>query len=259
MKRMFLLLIALCAGFLFCAPCAMSASQDAFNPWLNKKSPNLRETSADAEKMLGQIGARKQSIEEEAGHRPHWKNELYPVVFGNPKADNEIIVVMDFSAPNAEKVWNEIARASRSLSPETSKIVLYGRNSEHYGTDLTGMAIWLSYAREGQAIPYMSHALRKWNEAKAARGGINFANEYDAVAGPTDLPIIYAYFQNVNPPVPEKNEPKIAKYCYDAGNANAYQAVQVMKYYGADNLPAVIVNGKILSNPSAKNILSAIN
>ncbi|GHU90082.1 hypothetical protein [Candidatus Desulfovibrio trichonymphae] len=48
-----------------------------------------------------------------------------------------------------------------------------------------GLAIWISYARSGQAMPYLSHALSRWNmikaEQKRVKGhAVPFTNEYDA-------------------------------------------------------------------------------
>lgn len=50
----------------------------------------------------------------------------------------------------------------------------------------------------------------------------------------------------------------MAKYCYDAGNVNLYQTVQLCRYYGIKTLPAVVVDGKPLATVSAKSILNAL-
>ena len=50
----------------------------------------------------------------------------------------------------------------------------------------------------------------------------------------------------------------MARYCYDAGNVNMYQASQVASYYGVKTLPAVLVDGRILENPDAGDITEAL-
>ena len=51
----------------------------------------------------------------------------------------------------------------------------------------------------------------------------------------------------------------MARYCYDAGNVNMYQAAQLSRYYGVKTLPAVIVDGRLLQDdPDADDILSAL-
>ena len=82
--------------------------------------------------------------------------------------------------------------------------------------------------------------------------------EYNAVVNTTDYPIHYEYMAKVRPPVPTQDELAVAKYCYDAGNVNLYQAVQISWYYGVKNLPAVIVDGKVLGTVSADAIVNAL-
>ncbi|WP_022655138.1 hypothetical protein [uncultured Desulfovibrio sp.] len=235
---------------------------NAFNPYLRERLPNTRMMSAEAAQMLGKLGAHTQSIEGEAAYREHWRQELYPVVFGDPRASHEILVLLDFSAPQSEKVWQAVVEASRSLSPQQCKIVIFGNSRENYGTDLLGLAIWISYSRPGQAMPYLSYALERWNVVKAKQkhsGGVRpFTNEYDATAMATDFPIHYGYLTRLRPPVPAKNELPVAKYCYDAGNVNMYQTVQLCRYYGVKSLPAVVADGKVLEQINTRAIVSAV-
>ena len=58
--------------------------------------------------------------------------------------------------------------------------------------------------------------------------------------------------------MPASQELSVAKYCYDAGNVNLYQAEQISKYYGIKALPAVVVDGQHLSSVSAGSILKAL-
>lgn len=236
---------------------------NAFNPYLNSRLPNTRVISGEGQSMLSQMGAGLQSIEEEARHRSNWRGELYPVVFGSPKARGEVLVLLNFASPASEQIWRQVIEASRAMNASAAKIVVFGRSSENYGTDLMGLAIWIAHARKGQAMPYLSYALKRWNEVKAAqkraRISRSFVNEYDATAGESDYPILYGYFSRLRPPVTGANELAVAKYCYGAGNVNMYQAEQVARYYGVKKLPAVIVNGSVLDSPDADSILRALD
>lgn len=235
---------------------------NAFNPHMRDKLPNVRTMTAEGQKMLGAMGGTVQSIEGEAAHRKNWRDEIYPVVFGDRKAPKEIIVILDFSNPESARVWHDVVEASRSISPSECKIAVFGRSRENYGTDLMGLAIWIAHSRKGQAMPYLTYALDRWNKVKAAQksqGNLKtFTNEYDATASAKDYPIHYAYFSKLNPPIPSSQELNVAKYCYNAGNVNMYQANQICQYYGVSSVPAVIVDGRPLSRISASSILGAL-
>lgn len=241
---------------------AVGGGPNDFNPWMTDHLPNTRQLSAEGEQMLGHMGGSAQSIEGEAKHRKNWRDEIYPVVFGDKKAPNEILVILDFSDSQSSNVWNAVVEASKSLSPQNCKIAVFGRNSEPYGTDLMGLAIWIAHSRRGQAMPYLTYALKRWNEVKAAQNSLGtvkkFVNEYDAVAARTDFPIAYAYYSRLKPPVPANQELSLGRYCYDAGNVNMYQANQICAYYGVKKIPAVIVNGRPLSKISASAIIDAL-
>ena len=236
---------------------------DVFNPWRNAKLPQSRHLSKDGTTILGSIGGKEQSIQAEAAHRPHWREEIYPVVFGTPGAAHEILVLLDFSEPASEKIMAEVTKAASSLQPNDTKIVVFGNSRELYGTDLTGLMIWIAYARKGQALPYLNFALKRWNEVKAAQkaaGHIKtFTHEFDATAKTSDYPIHYTYLQRLRPPVPENEELTLAKYSYDAGNINMYQAMQISEYFGIGKLPCVLVDGKILKAVNAKAIIDALH
>lgn len=272
-------LLILCCAFALLAGCGFMRDEgaavsgasggglfskaNAFNPFLNSKLPNTRVISGEGKNMLSELGAGLQSIEGEARHRSNWRGELYPVVFGSSKAAGEVLVILNFASAQSEEVWEQVVAASRSMNPSSAKIVVFGRSSENYGTDLMGLAIWIAHARKGQAMGYLSYALKRWNEVKGAqkRAGTrkNFVNEYDATASENDYPILYGYFSRLKPPVTGANELAVAKYCYGAGNVNMYQAEQVARYYGVKSLPAVIVNGAVLGRPDAAAILKALN
>ena len=240
----------------------ISGKTNVFNPYMQKKLPNIRGLSSDGTKILGTMGGHAQSIEGEAAHRRHWREEIYPVVFGDPKSPHEVLVLLDFASPQSAAVWRAVMDAARMLPANQCKIAVFGNSRENYGTDLMGLAIWISYSRRGQAMPFLSYALERWNAVKAeqrSQGGAKiFRNEYDATAKPSDYPIHYAYLTRLQPPVPAGSELDVAKYCYDAGNVNMYQTMQISRYYGVGALPAVIVDGRPLQRISAQAIVNAM-
>lgn len=235
---------------------------NAFNPYMNEELPNLRHASSEGAEMLSQLGAQEQTLVGEARHRKGWREEIYPVVFGDRKAPHEIIVVLNFAEPACEQLWSAVTEASKSLNPDDCKIVVFGKSDETYGTDLMGVTIWLDQFRKGQSMPWLTYALSHWNKAKAAQkksgNARKFSNEYDAVARKGDFPIHYGFLSRISPPIPASKEVAIARYCYDAGNVNMYQATQVCQYYGVSKLPAVIVDGRPLASVSAETIIAAL-
>lgn len=235
---------------------------NAFNPWMQNQLPNLRAPSGDGAQMLGALGARAQTIEGEAKHRKYWREELYPIVFGDKKAPNEILVVLDFSNPDSEKAWDAVMSASKSLKAANCKVVVFGHSQENYGTDLMGLTIWLARERPSYAMPWLKYALNRWNAVKDAQkrsGNVkNFTAEFDATASSRDFPIAYSFLTQVKPAIPANQELTIAKYSYNAGNVNMYQATQVCKYYGIHKLPAVIVNGHPLDKITSSAILAEL-
>ena len=241
---------------------APGGGANAFNPYMQTKLPNTRELTAEGQRMLGAMGGAMPTIEGEAAHRRNWRDEIYPVVFGERTAPHEILVLLDFSSPRSAEVWKAVVKASRSLSPQQCKIAVFGNSTENYGTDLLGLAIWIAHSRPGQTMPYLTYALDRWNEVKAAQrraGNVRtFKNEYDATASATDYPIHYGYLSRLRPPVPAADELDVARYCYDAGNVNMYQTTQLCRYYGVNELPAVIVDGRPLGKVSADAILKAL-
>lgn len=243
-------------------PGSSGSGANAFNPYMREELPNMRRSSADGAKMLDQLGAHQQSIVGEAKHRKGWREEIYPVVFGEKKAPHEIIVVLNFAEPACEQLWNAVTEASKSLNPADCKIAVFGRSDETYGTDLMGVTIWLNQFRKGQSMSWLTYALSHWNKAKEAQRKTGkarkFTNEYDAVARKGDFPIHYGFLSRIQPPIPASKEVAIVRYCYDAGNVNMYQATQVCQYYGVSKLPAVIVDGRPLANVSAESILAAL-
>ena len=132
-----------------------------------------------------------------------------------------------------------------------------------------GVKTVVEQAKENEGVksvlldPAKRYALGQWNKVKAdqksTRGkAVPFQNEYDATVKNTDYPIHYSYFSHLRPPVPASQELSVAKYCYDAGNVNLYQAQQVAHYFGIKTLPAVVVDGNVLSSVSASSILKAM-
>ena len=51
---------------------------------------------------------------------------------------------------------------------------------------------------------------------------------------------------------------KVADYAYEAGNVNMFQTGQAKRYYGVKSLPAVVVDGRVMDQPSADAIVKAV-
>ena len=254
-----------CAACLLCAATCLwggvaLAGGNEFNPWIQSRLPAQKLSAADRD-IVASMGGKAMSIQDEAAHRPQWRTEAYPVVFGNRTSAGEILVFIDYANPQSAALWQEVINAVPKLNPQTCKIAVFGNSAEKYGTELMGAGIWLAVNRPAQGMDYFRHTLNRWNEIKAAQrqqGRVKrFDYEYDATLTAQDFPMIYTYLQGLKPPV-ESFDKELTKYCYDAGNVNLYQAASMAGYYGVSRLPAVVVNGKRLSNPSAAAIVQAL-
>lgn len=235
-----------------------AAAGNDFNPYMRQRLPSA--ASNKSKETLRAMGARPATLQEEAAHRRHWKKELYPVVFGSPTAAGEILVLLDYAAPASERVWQEVVKASRGLNPGRNKIVVFGDSREQYGTELMGGGIWTAHARPERAMEYFVYTLGRWNSAKDSlkrQGRARpFIYEYDATASSTEMPILYSFLSEVRPAIPSDSHVDIVRYSYDAGSVNQFQAVEAARHYGVRTLPAVIVNGSVLNNPTAEAIMA---
>ena len=128
--------VILTAGLLGSTGCA-SAEGNRYNPYLQSRLPALG-LNGESEEIARALGGKASSLQDEAAHRKNWKEEVYPVVFGNRKASNEVLVFLDYANPESRRVWAEVVAASRKLDPKNSKIVVMGKSSEPYGTELMG-------------------------------------------------------------------------------------------------------------------------
>ncbi len=248
---------------LLCLAGCATVEGNRFNPYVQSKLASSRGISDEQAAALKSLGAHAMTMQAEAGYRKHWKEEVYPVVFGNKTANNEILVFLDYASPESRRVWQEVLKASRMIDGSRSKIVVFGNSREKYGTELMGGGIWVSVNRPRQALDYFSYTLSRWNEVKARQArqrgrAVPFVYEYDATASPTEQPILYSFLEKVRPPVPAGDLPDVVKYSYDAGNVNLYQAVDAARYYGVKKLPAVVVNEQPLSSVTAQAIVSAL-
>lgn len=249
-------------AFLCLAGCA-AVEGNRFNPYIQSKLASSRGTSDEQTAALQFLGGHTMTLQAEAAHRRNWKEEVYPVVFGDRAASNEILVFLDYASPESQRIWQEVLKASRMMDASRNKIVVFGNSREKYGTELMGGGIWVSYNRPQQAMEYFTYTLSQWNDIKARqirqRGrAVPFVYEYDATASSTEKPILYAFLEKARPPVSAKILPDIVKYSYDAGNVNLYQAVDASRYYGVQRLPAVVVNERPLSTVTAQTIVSAL-
>lgn len=244
-----------------CGAGATASGGNQYNPYVQSRLPGGN-VDEEKSKMLKDMGASASSLQDEVKYRPHWKEEVYPVVFGDRKSPNEVLVFIDYAVPQSETLWQEVVKATRQLNPQTTKVVVLGKNSEKYGTELTGGGIWASYMRPRAALQYFTDSLSRWNTVKAQQRRKGkprpFVYEYDATVSSTDQPILYAFLGRVQPPVPDKDHVDIVRYAYDAGNVNLFQAVSAAQHYGVQNFPTVVVNGSIISQPTAQKIVDAV-
>lgn len=257
--RSFLVFGLVCLCFTGCSFAGSNANR--YNPYTQSRLPENAQ-SAEINQIIEKMGGRVTTIQDEASYRKYWKEELYPVVFGDKKAPNTILVLLDYSAPQSQQVWNDVVQATAKLDPSKVQVVVFGNSKEQYGTELMGYGIWVSIMRPKQAMAYYSYTLGQWNDVKrrqAMRGKVrSFQYEFDGVAGDTEMPFVHPFIERLNPPVPHKQQSELLDYAYDAGNVNMYQAVEVTNYYGVQQLPAVIINDTVLKQVTVANILNAL-
>lgn len=260
MKNRFFVVAGLfCVLFAGCSFAGGNGNQ--YNPYVQSRLPAAT-PSEDIMQGIEKMGGKTTTIQDEASHRKYWKEELYPVVFGDKKAPNTIMVLLDYASPQSQQVWNDVVQAVSRMDPNKVQVVVFGNSNEQYGTELMGYGIWVSIMRPKQAMAYYSYTLGQWNDVKrrqAMRGKVrNFQYEFDGIAGDTEMPFVHPFMERLNPPVPHKQQSELLDYAYDAGNVNMYQAVEVKNYYGVQQLPAVIVNDSVLGQVTVANILNAL-
>ncbi len=251
--------LALC-----CQPAAVMADNEAnaFNTYTGRDLPSSRTPRGEEAKILQELGGRPRSIAADTAYRQHAKQELYPCLWGGLNAPHEVLVLLDFASPDSRPLWEAVRGAVEQAGPEQARVVLFGRSSETYGTDLAGMAIWAARERSGQALDYVSWALRRWDEVKAMqkKQGTSrpFRNEYDAVATKKDYPMTFMAMARFKPPVPEQDQSDIARYAYDAGNVNMFQSSEVCTYYGVERVPALVVDGVVHTGITADELAALL-
>ncbi len=261
MQNVFFMIMTAILCFVCTPTSAHAGESNKYNPYMHTKLPvkQFRGSSAD---LVESMGAHASSLQEEAQHRPFWKQEVYPVVFGDPRAPQEIIFFLDYAKSSSEAYWSSIVNASRSLNPSQCKVVIFAKNSEQYGTELMGGGIWVAHNRPSNALEYFTYTLQRWNTTKknlAAQGKQrSFVYEYDAVSSATEYPILYAYLESIRPQLSAAQLPTLVKHAFDAGNVNMFQAVTAADEYAVSEFPAVVVNGKRLKKVSVQAILDAV-
>ncbi len=240
---------------------AIAGEANLYNPYMHKRLPSQSLSDENAD-MVKSLGGKKSTIQDEAQYRKYWRQEVYPIVFGNATSNNEILVFIDYANPRSEEVWKQVLLVSQSINPHSNKIVVFAKNSEAYGTELMGGGIWVAYARPAYALDYFRYTLGRWNEVKRAllAKGIKrpFVYEYDATSTKQDYPIIYSYLNAIQPPMAQNEISGIEQYSFDAGNVNMYQAVVISNEYDVEEFPAIVVNGELLDSISAQDIIAAL-
>ncbi len=239
---------------------ALAEEANIFNPHLNDTLPSKALQGENAQ-MAQSLGAKSSSLQSEIHYRKFWRQEVYPIVFGKPTAPNEILVFIDYALPQSQNLWEQVLLATKRINPEQTKIVVFAKNSEPYGTELMGGGIWVAYAQPAAALDYFSYTLQRWNAVKhhlSAQGKARpFVHEYDATTG-SELPILYAYLEHIQHLVPSEHHFSIVKYAFDAGNINMFQAMQAAHAYDVQSFPAIVVNGKALQSATAQRIIEAL-
>ncbi len=257
-KSIFLVL----AFFMFISQ-AFAGETNLFNPYIHATLPTGKSGRLQGEnaKMAQSLGAHAASLQSEVHYRQFWRQEVYPIVFGNAKAPHEVLVFLDYALPQSQNLWEQVLMASRSMNAQQLKIVVFAKSTEPYGTELMGGGIWVAYSHPALALDYYTYTLQRWNAVKQAQRGQGaerpFVSEYDATLG-TELPILYSYLERVKHFVPAQQHFPIAQYAFDAGNINMYQASLAAQAYDVHHFPAVVVNGKALTNVTAQKILDAL-
>lgn len=242
--------------------CLALAANDVFNPYRHDMLATSSVMAETDKRLLDQIGGQRYSLQQEVRFRPHWKSEVYPIIFGDPDAPGEILVFLDYAVPQSQKLWQELMLASHSLDPRQVKIVIMGKSREKYAIELMGGAIWLARQQPKLVFDYFRLTLDRWNSMKQLQRQREgkarpFHYEYDAVAAPTDYPILYIALKQLLPTISEDAQRTLFKDAYNAGNVNCYQAVDAARYYDVKSFPAVVVNGRLLSSPAAAQIVAA--
>ncbi|MDO4840185.1 MAG: hypothetical protein Q3990_05865 [Desulfovibrionaceae bacterium] len=236
---------------------------NAFNSYTGKPMPVSRVPKGDEARILSDLGGKPRSIATDTAYRANSKQELYPCLFGTPQSAHEVLAVIDFARPESKSLWAAVCGAVKKVSPAKAKVVLFGKSDEAYSIDLTGLAIWAARERSGQSMDYLTWALNRWHEIKDGlkkRGEKRiFRHEYDAVLDKKDFPMVFtAMTKCFRPAVSEKDQSTLAKYAYEAGNVNLFQATEVIKYYDVEKLPALVVDGKVYYEMTADKLASLL-
>ncbi len=240
---------------------AWAAEAHIFNPYMHSTLPSI-ELSKEATQFAKKLGSRPTTLQDEAKHRKHWRQELYPIVYGKAKAKSEILVFLDYAQVQSEAIWAQVVEATQSISPQQAKVVVFGRSFEHYATELMGLGIWMAYTHPKQALAYFSYTLHRWNVVKnaLAKQGIHrkFMHGHDASYG-THLPIAFAFLAKHPGLVPASQEYQLVYKAFNAGNVNMCQTHLAARMYGVKHYPTVVINGKVLSHVTAQNIIQAVH
>lgn len=232
-----------------------AAEANAFNPYTGKPLPVTRQPKGDEAKILAAMGGSTRSLAADAGWRTHWREEAYPVLQGSLTAPHEVLVILDFADKASRSLWAEVVKAAKAVPADKARFVLFGKSSELYATDLTGLAIWAARERKAQVFDYITWAMQRWDAIKAGQkkqGRVKpFQNEYDAVLTKKDYPLVFIAMEKVfKPRVAEREQSALASYAYEAGNINLFQASEVCRYYELAAPSGLIVDGEVLDNPA---------
>ncbi len=109
---------------------APGGGTNAFNPYMQSELPNLREQQERGRQMLGHLGGKVQSIEEEARHRKIGGMNFIQWSLGTRKRRMKSLLCSILPNLPAKTCGKPLFPQSKSLSPKQCKIVVFGKSSE---------------------------------------------------------------------------------------------------------------------------------
>ena len=116
-------ILAACVCFGSVSVSAAGPEAGAFNPYVQKTFPSSFTPKGKSAQILNALGGEPQSILTDTAYRPHNREELYPVLFGDRRAPHEILVFLIFPnlrAPRCGRPSGKPCLPSAPHRPELS-------------------------------------------------------------------------------------------------------------------------------------------
>lgn len=170
-----------------------NAKANAFNPYLHTSLPNLRANDAESQAMLQKWAAGQPPSKVKPRTGPSGSRKFIPYFLAIPKRRTKcwcrLRILPRRRVKRFGRRWQRPAALFRPSSARWRYLPTVRNITEPISW------AWASgfLTRPGQAMQYMTYALSRWNEVKAAqkkKGRVAaFNNEYDATAESSDFPI----------------------------------------------------------------------